>query len=144
MAGEMGKSAWVKVGPPLSCSGPRLGLPESELVKSVPTPVPSPTRSLLPDIVALFSALLRMSPPAMLLATMLLFNVNLPLLFQMPPPRMAELPLRVELLTVTVPSLKMPPPPSLAELLLRVELLTVNLPPLLSMPPPTTRAELLL
>ena len=78
------------------------------------------------------------SPPLVLLAMMVLAMLRAPVLsLKMPPPDVAELPERVELVTVRVVSLKMAPPLVVAELPERVELETVPVPaPVLRMPPP--------
>src|SRR5262245_45134196 len=82
-----GSSARVWVGPPFQARGPSLGSTPTRLR---PTPLARP-----PVLVASSMRLLRpaaepwMSPPEVLLATMVLFRVMRP---ERPPPRAAELP----------------------------------------------------
>ena len=77
---------------------------------------------------------LALLPLMVLLATVM----SVPKRLRMPPPKSALLPLMVLLVTASVPpSFKMPPPKS-ARLPLMVLLVTVSVPPSLKMPPPTS------
>ena len=127
--------AMVKVGPPLSCRGPRLSCSEVTVVAQENEPcetrlfaaVEGESRMTPPKI----------SPPLVLLAIMVLAILRVPPYFLMPPPLDAELPERVELETVAMPLVKMPPPSlEVAELPKRVELLTMRVAPEFAIPPP--------
>ena len=66
-------------------------------------------------------------------------SVAVPPLRKPPPPKRAELPVKVLPVTITVPSLLSPPPPRKAELLENTQSLTVKVPEL-SRPPPVLLA----
>src|SRR5262249_56853130 len=105
--GVVAGSAWVRVGPPLSWSGPSLGLPETAGLQ-----LPSWTRFLS---FVLIVPPLTQSPPAGLPAMMGLVEFSVPPLLLTPPPLLvgAGLPLMVVLTSGAVgPSWVMSPPPA--------------------------------
>src|ERR1700692_3500546 len=119
----------VMVGPPLSCSGPSLGL---VLFRS-----PEPLKLQEPSLLRLWpfelTLFLKQFPPE-LFATILFWSVAPPAL-KMPPPPTALFPLIVPLLIFRGPLLVMPPP-NAAPFPLIVLLLIFRCPQL-EMPPPT-------
>src|SRR5262245_37690267 len=130
MAGLPGNGACEKVGPPLSCKGPRSGFVLIWSVGWSNTPSPEWLQRLKPSevtvppaISAIVLLLSRMVLPIVkdgLLPTLtmqpknsselpikvLLKNVKAPLMFRMPPPSVEEFPLKVLLTTVIAPGLQ--------------------------------------
>ncbi len=137
-AGLPGSRAMVWVGPPFQASGPSFGSP---VIAPARPPLPSPMRLLLP---ASGLPLLRISPPEVFLATMVLFIVTvvMPALPRPPPLAMAELPAMVQLTSVSVLWFRMPPPLLAAELPATVQSDIFSVPPVLKMPPPERPAVL--
>ena len=121
MAGLPQSNAWVKVGPPLSCSGPSFSTAAVMLNRSLgPGAIETlvePIRLNPPDWIAADASLKR-STIAVFAAMMLFLSSTTPSLeLRIPPPPCEEPPgttlaLMVLLVSDTVPrSLKMPPPP---------------------------------
>ena len=131
-------TAMVKVGPPLFFRAPRLISAEVFVVAQAKDPCVTRLLVAVEGEVSFTVPLPAKSPPLVLLAMMVLAMLRVPLLsLKMPPPDVAELPERVELVTVRVVSLKMAPPLVVAELPEKVELKTVPVPaPVLRMAPP--------
>src|SRR5947209_8840283 len=141
IAGLPSKSAIVSVGPPLSCSGPRTGLPvmspfELLTVKQLSVPC-----RLFPASVPLLllQSEVVVSPEA-LFATIVLKKLTLAASSHTPPPSPPdELPATVSLMNVTLLLVSMSrPPPSFGLLFCAIVVLVVDaLPESMSTPPPS-------
>ena len=108
IAGLPAPKAMVKVGPPLSCKGPRLIC--APVTVAAPVKEPVVIRLLVDNTVG---ALPTKSPPLRLLAIMVFTRLLMVALFCMPPPDVAELPERVEFVTLRVDEpekFNIPPP----------------------------------
>src|SRR5215467_1200310 len=151
MAGLPGNNSCVKVGPPLSCNGPRMG---SVLIWSpvaVKNPPPLSLARLYPREVIAPLLLKRVPPAAPAFSTVSSICVVPPVQLKMAPPPLprlplAELPLKVQSFTVSeLLKFTMPPPTFGPEFPLMVVLVTVDDPlDSVKIPPPSPPAELLL